>query len=298
MSPTISLRIPGAPRQHSPASAAPQHGARRVLLKEPPAVKTRVIGVNAVDNANEARKRQAQSKNDKFVQHQRMQLARHDIVDPKRNSFHDSASLDHHRQQIDQYDIINPTSRVGSSVDHVKNPIDDVDEMVVGTIDAVEPSMPGTADDGGIDPASGDMGHADDPILPRERTPPKKGSYKYNKQRGDDESRQVIVERTSTPDARAGTKTPNTDLLRTPPLRTGGWANLDVLDQVRDLHEHGVNMLERMNETSSEASSEGRKRAEKDAHKLENQVDLLTRQYRDLLNSVSPPVVLTDKGIK
>jgi hypothetical protein len=67
---------------------------------------------------------------------------------------------------------------------------------------------------------------------------------------------------------------------------------------VRDLHEHGVNMLERMNETSSEASSEGRKRAEKDAHKLENQVDLLTRQYRDLLNSVSPPVVLTDKGIK
>jgi hypothetical protein len=231
---SLEFNKPKKSKFHSSSPSSVKR-VRRAISEAPPAVKSRIIGVNNID-AKEARKRQTQSHDKSMVS----------TTDKNRVCFRGSQTIDPQIQQIDEYKNINSASN---------------DINVNGT----------------------SVYSADDPILPRERTPTNK-----------DNRGKVIVERSLSPIVTTNTDN-DTDLMKTPPLRTGGWANLDVLDQVRDLHEHGVSMLERMNETSSEASSEGRRRAEKDANKLENQVDLLTRQYRDLLNSVSPPVVLVDK---
>ena len=124
----------------------------------------------------------------------------------------------------------------------------------------------------------------EDPVLPTEFTPRKLADAATDVKTDTSDT----TETNSTAINENLVETSEASLLRTPPLRQSGWSNLDVLDQVRDLHDHGVSMLERMNESSSEVGSEERRRAEIDAHKLESQVDMLTRQYRDLLNSVSP----------
>jgi len=227
-----------------------------VLDEPPPPVKSRVVGVNKIDDAIAA-KRQLQAAATENVltavdsKHHRAQIERHDIIDPRRRSYHDdtSTALGDHRHEIETHDIISPTQ-------HDSLPIPIVNP------DSAAPS---------------------DPILPRELTPQKQSTLAVTPDFMNAENTIKRTDGTSSASALNATS-----LMKTPPLRQGGWSNLDVLDQVRDLHEHGVSMLERMNETSSEVGSEERRRAEADAHKLESQVDMLTRQYRDLLNSCTP----------
>ena len=65
-----------------------------------------------------------------------------------------------------------------------------------------------------------------------------------------------------------------------------GWTGLDSLEELRDIHDAGQDILSRLSTLSSGSKSVGsaeRRRAGRDAARLEDHVDLLTKQYHDLL---------------
>ena len=67
---------------------------------------------------------------------------------------------------------------------------------------------------------------------------------------------------------------------------TPAWSGLDSLEELRDIHDAGQDILSKLSTLNSGSKSVGsaeRRRAGRDAARLEDHVDQLTQQYHDLL---------------
>ncbi len=85
---------------------------------------------------------------------------------------------------------------------------------------------------------------------------------------------------------KSGSPDPVLPQLENLPSPTPVWSGLDSLEELRDIHEAGQDILSKLSTLNSGSKSVGsaeRRRAGRDAARLEDHVDQLTQQYHDLL---------------